>query len=114
MTFVQSDNVVEQFASATADPALGHAVLPRTLDGGLHSNHLHGPHRGRNFQPVLSVVVEDEEPRCLLIGKRFSRLLDNPGAGRMACNIEMENAPAVVADDEEAIQKVKSHGGYSK
>src|SRR6266481_1702737 len=89
MAFVQSDNVVEQFASATADPALGHAVLPRTLEGGLHSSHLH-------------------------IGERFSQLLDDPGAGRMARNIEMENAPAVMADDEEAVQKAESHGGYGK
>jgi hypothetical protein len=84
MAFVQRDSVVEEFTSATPDPALGHSVLPWTLDGGLHSSHLHRSHCQRNFQTVLLVVVKDEKPRSSLIGERFAQLLDNPEACRMA------------------------------
>jgi len=31
MSFVQSDNMVEQLTTTTADPALGNAVLPGTI-----------------------------------------------------------------------------------
>jgi hypothetical protein len=34
----------------------------------------------------------------------FSQLLNDPDAGRMASDIEVEDAPPVMADDEEAVQ----------
>jgi hypothetical protein len=49
MTLVQSDDVVEQFASATADPSLGNAVLPRTLKRGLDASDLHEMNGRRHF-----------------------------------------------------------------
>jgi len=32
----------------------------------------------------------------------------------MTRNVEVENAPAVMADDEEAVQQAESDGGYGK
>ena len=60
MALVQGDDVVQQFTSATANPALSNSVLPRALDGGLKASNPHGSNRRGNFQPVLCVVIEDE------------------------------------------------------
>jgi hypothetical protein len=36
MTFVESEDVIEQIMAAAFHPALGHSVLPSTLDRSLH------------------------------------------------------------------------------
>lgn len=88
VALVQGDDVVKQFTSAAANPAFRHSVLPGALDGGLEASNIHGPNRRRNFQPVFRVVIEDEKLGCRLVRKRFPQLLHNPGASRMACDIE--------------------------
>ena len=55
-------------------------------------------------------MIEDEKPGSglILIGKRFSQLLHDPGAGRMARDIEVQDTPAVMTDNEEAIEETES------
>ena len=107
MALVQGDDVVQQLTSATANPALSNSVLPRALDGGLKASNPHGSNRRGNFQPVLCVVIEDKEPRSGLIGEGFSQLLYDPTARRMAGNIEVQDAPAIMANNKEAIEKTE-------
>ena len=108
MALVQGDDVVKPLTSATANPALRNSVSPGALDGGLEASNPHGANRRGNFQPVFCVVIKDKEPRSGLIGKRFSQLLDNPTARRMPGNIEMQDAPAVMTDNQEAIEETKA------
>jgi hypothetical protein len=89
MALVQGDDVIEQVAPTTANPAFRNSVLPGALDGGLEANNAHGPNRRGNYQPVLGIVIEDEKLGCRLVRKRFPQLLHNPGAGRVACDIEV-------------------------
>ena len=89
MALIQSDDVVKQLTAATADPAFCNYVLPGALDGRLKARNTHGSNRRGNFQPVFCVVIEDEKLGCRLVRKRFPQLLHNPGAGRMACDIEV-------------------------
>ena len=112
MAFVQGDDVVKQLAPAAANPAFRNTVLPGALDGGLEASNTHGLNRRGNFQPVFRIVIEDEKPGGGLIGKRFSQLLHNPGAGRMACDIEVQDVPAVMTDNEEAIEETESDRRY--
>ncbi len=72
MTFVQSDNVVEQLAPATADPTLGNAVLPGTLKRDLDASDLHESNGRRHCYSVLGIVIEDEIFGSGLVRKRFS------------------------------------------
>ena len=69
MVLVQSDNVVEHIAAAASDPALSNAVLPRAVDRGLHALRVHGTNGSRNFQPILLVVIKEEESGSGLIGE---------------------------------------------
>jgi hypothetical protein len=52
-------------------------------------------------------VIEDKEPRSGLIGEGFSQLLYDPTARRMAGNIEVQDAPAIMANNKEAIEKTE-------
>ncbi len=71
MALVQRDDLIEQLATAATDPALRDSILPRALDRGLHATNCHGSNGSRNFQPILCVVIIDEELGRGLIGKRF-------------------------------------------
>ena len=114
MSLVQSNDVVEQIPSAAADPALSNTVLPRAPDGSLRGDDLHGSNRSWNFPSILRIVIKDEELGGRLIGEGLSQLLGNPGASGMTRNVEVKNAPAVMANDEEAVQKAERDGGYGK
>ena len=107
MTLVQGDDVVQQLTSATANPALRNSVLPQALYRGLEANNAHGAKRRGNSQPVFCVVIEDEKLCRRLVGKRFPQLLHNPGTGRMARDIQVQDAPAAMANNEEAIVKTE-------
>jgi hypothetical protein len=83
MALVQGYDVVEQVTPTTANPTLRNPVLPRAVKWGLDKGDLHGSYGCWNFESVLGITIEDEEPGSGLVGKRFSQLLNNPGAGRM-------------------------------
>jgi hypothetical protein len=69
MVLVQSDDVGEHIAAAASDPALGNPVLPRAVDRGLQALRVHGTNGSRNFQPILLVVIKEEESGSGLIGE---------------------------------------------
>ncbi len=107
MSLVQRDDIIQQLAATTSNPALGHAILPRALDRRLHTFYLHGSNRRGNFESILCVVIKDEDLGRGLIREGFAHLLDNPSAGRIPRNIEVQDASTVVADDEEAVEHVE-------
>src|ERR1019366_1055071 len=104
MSLIQRDYVVEQVAAAASDPTLGDPILPGTSNRGTDRCHVQRAHRRWHFQAILRVMVEQEKSRRGIIGKSFSQLLHDPGAGGMASEVEVQNAPAIMTDDEEAVQ----------
>lgn len=61
VSFVDSDNVVEQITAAASHPAVGHSVLPGTPDRGSHAGDLHRAKGSQYFQAVLLIVIADQE-----------------------------------------------------
>jgi hypothetical protein len=72
VVLVQSDDMIEEIPTIASDPALSNAVLPGTLDRGFYARHVHRTNRNGRFQPVLLVVIEEEELGRGLIRKSFS------------------------------------------
>ena len=56
-------------------------------------------------------MIEDQELGCELVGKSVPQLLHNPGARGMPGDVEVQDAAAVVTNDEKAIEKAKIQGG---
>jgi hypothetical protein len=71
MAFVNYDDVIQQFAAATAYPTLRNSILPRTFEGSSHRTHPQRSNGGRDLQTVFRVPVEDEKPRSQLKRKCF-------------------------------------------
>src|SRR6266704_3917622 len=67
--------------------------------------------RGRtaagDLQSILGITIKDDEPRGGSKWKYFSQLLDDPRACRMLCDIEVQDTPTVVTDDEKAIEQAE-------
>jgi hypothetical protein len=72
MALVESDDVVEQIVAVASQSALSNSVMPGTSNGGPHTGDRHRADRSGDFQSVLPVVIEKEEPGSGLIGKCFA------------------------------------------
>ena len=104
MPFVHRNDLIQQIASAAFDPALRHTVLPRALEGGSDGLDLQGSHSRGNLKSILPVPVEDQKPGSRSEWERFPQLLNGPQAGWVLGHVEVQDAPTVVADDEEAVE----------
>src|SRR5215472_872729 len=69
--FIERDHVVQQITPATLDPALGYAVLPRTLERGSQGSDRQGSNRSRNLCSIFGIAVKDKKPRRTVKRKRF-------------------------------------------
>ena len=111
MAFVDGDDVIQQVPSATLNPSLRNAILPRTFQRCSDGTDSQRSNRGKDVEAVLAIAIEDQESRSRPIGEGLPQLLNHPTAGRMACHVAVQDAAAVVADDEEAVQHVEGHRG---
>ena len=114
MTLIDGDDVVQQVAPTTLNPPLSDSVLPRTPERSSNRPYSHRTHRDRDLQPILGIPIEDEKPGSPLIRERLAQLLHDPNTGGMPRDVEMQDTPAVVADDEEAVENSKCEGGTVK
>ena len=110
MTFIQGNDVIQQIVAATADPTLRHAVLPRTFEGSPHRNHPQRSNGGRHLQTIFRIPVEDQKPGSRPKWKRFSQLLNDPQAGRLPGDVDVQDSSTIVTYDEEAVQHTEAHG----
>ncbi len=104
VAFVNCNDVIQEITPTTPYPTLCDSILPRTFERGADRIHPQGSNCCGHFQSILGITIKDDEPRCGTKWKRFSQLLDNPQACRMLCDIEMQDAPTIVTDDEKAIE----------
>jgi hypothetical protein len=68
--------------------------------------------RGWHFESVFPVVIEHDESGDVGIWEGISELLSCPDTGWMPGDIEVQDTPAIMGNDEEAIQKAKGDGRH--
>ena len=100
VAFVNCDDVIQEITPATPYPTLCHSILPRTFERGADRIHAQGSNRCRDFQSILGITIKDDEPRCGSKWKCFSQLLDDPRACRMLCDMEVQDTPTIVTDEQ--------------
>jgi hypothetical protein len=105
VAFVNCDDVIQEITTATPYPTLCDSILPRTLERGADRTHAQGSNRCGDYQSILGITIKDDEPRGGSKWKCFSQLLDDPRACRMLCDIEVQDTPTIVTDDEKAIER---------
>ena len=114
MAFIDGNDVIQQVAAAAADPALRDAILPGAFEGSLNRIYLQGLNGCRDLQSVLCITIEDEKAGSRIKRKRLSQLLDDPQARRMLGDVEVQDAPAVMGDDEKTVEHTESDRRHSE
>lgn len=107
MTLVRRNHVVQQLTSATSNPPFGHAILPGAAECCLQRFNAHASNWRRHLESVFRIVVQDEVIRIGNIRECFAQLLRDPDASRVRSDVEVQDPPAVVRNDEKAVEDVK-------
>src|SRR5258708_8817561 len=107
VAFVNCNDVIQEITAATPYPTLCDSILPRTLERGADRTHAQGSNRRGPFQSILGIPIKADEPRSGSKWKSFSQLLHDPRACRVLCDIEMQDAPTTVTDDEKTLERAE-------
>jgi hypothetical protein len=67
-----------------------------------------GANHQADFKAALGIAVEDQEPWSRLERERFAQLLNDPSSRGMPRDIEVQDATAMTADDEKAVEDSES------
>jgi hypothetical protein len=111
---VQWNHVIEQLAATASYPALDDTILPGTPNRGSRTGYFHRANCSPDIQPILGVMVEDHKLGSGLVRERLSQLLHDPTGCRIASDVEVHNAPTVVADEKEAVEHIKGERWYGE
>ena len=109
VAFVNCNDMIQKITPATPYPTLCDSILPRTFERSADSIHAQGSNGCGDFQSILGITIKDDEPRSGSKWKCFSQLLDDPRACRMLCDIEVQDTPTIVTDDEKAIERAEGN-----
>ena len=108
VTLVERNDVVEQISTAVSNPALRNPILPRASEGSSDGFQSDSGGRTAHGCSELGITIHDQILKANFIREGFAQLLADPQARRVLGDIEMQNAPAVMGNDEEAVQKSES------
>jgi hypothetical protein len=101
MALAQDEDMVETLAPDRADKPFHEGILPRTLGD---REDFMGPHASHSLPDGLAVnliAIAEEIGRCRVFGEGLYDLLGGPGSGGMLSHVEVEDATAVVGEDDQ-------------
>src|ERR1019366_1020727 len=110
MPFVEHDHMIEQITAAAFHPALSDSVLPRTSERRELGPASYCSDGSNHFKTELLVAIKNQVFVRGLVRKRFKQLLHDPAACRVSRDVEMKNAPAIMANQEEAVEESEGDG----
>src|SRR5262245_10780923 len=114
MALVQDDHVVQAFTADTPDQPLDVRILPRTPwgDHDLLDPHMLDPlPKG---SAIDAVPIAQEIPRGLVPREGLNDLLGGPLRGRMLGDVEVDDAPSRMGQDDQDKEHRVPHGGDHK
>jgi hypothetical protein len=95
MAFIENDHMVEQIATAVANPSFGNAVLQRTAEAGLLGLEAEVLYRYDHFFIEMRTAIKDQMSGSRVVRECLAQLLNAQGARRILCHIAVKDAPPV-------------------
>jgi hypothetical protein len=108
MLFVQCNDMIQDLAPATSDPALGNSVLPGRVDARRFGFQTCCLQECNDICVKPRVAVKDDIAIRGSFGKSFAQLLDNPVRSRVTSDVEVQNLSPSVFHDKETVQQLES------
>ena len=110
MALAKDDYVVETLAADGSDQALDEGVLPRGPRGAHDLVDAHSFDATAKRYAKDGVAIPHEKPRRAGLGKCLHDLLSGPGGGRMLGQVEVQDATAIVSEDDENVEHAEGGG----
>ena len=107
MTFVQSDNMIQQLTTAASDPMLSGSILPERLPARSFRCQTRRLQERRNGIVELDVSIQDHITIGARFRKCFAELLDHPVRTRVPRHVEVQDLPTAVFDYKEAVEELE-------
>ena len=111
MLFVQGNHMIQHLAAATAHPALGYSVLPWTADARANGLDVARRQKPEYMAAKLGITIEQDVFVATWKRQSLPQLLHDPIARGMCRNIEMQDSPSMMLDDEETVEDAERQGG---
>src|SRR6516165_8224970 len=114
MPLVHDDLVVQTFSSNTSDNPFRIAVLPRTPSRYRNLLNAQSINSCREMMTIDPITISYQVARHSLLRKCLHDLLRRPSGGWVFRNIKVQNAAAVMREDNENIQHAELYSGNHK
>src|SRR5450631_1684667 len=110
MALAEHDDVVETLTADRSYQALEEGVLPRRARGAHDLLDVHTCEPVAEGRAVDAVAIPHQVLRCAVIWERFDDLLRSPSSGRVVGDVEMQDAAAIVGQDDKDVEDAKGRG----
>ena len=114
MSLMQDNHVIQAFAADSPDEPLDIRILPRTPWGDHHFFDPHVPHPLPKRGAVDTVAIPQEIPRGLVPREGINDLLGGPLRGGMFGDVEVDDAPSMMGQDDQDREHRVPHRGDHK
>ena len=109
MSFVHYDDMVQDLPATTPHPSFRGSILPGRLDARPLRFQTCRPKKHQHFVVELGLSVQNHITIRRGLRKRFAQLLDHPAGRRVPSHVKVQDLPAAVLDDEEALKQLERH-----
>src|SRR5215471_12978278 len=107
MILIEDDQMIETFSADTSNYSFRVRILKRRMGRCDHFLNLHPLHSTSKFRSINQISISEQIAGSRVIGKCFDDLLRGPLGCRMFGHIEMNDLPASVKKDDEAVQNAE-------
>ena len=108
MFFTEDDNVVEALAANGTDQPFHERILPGRVRGRQDFLDAQALQLVPELASVTGIVVANEEAQSGIPGEGLDNLLVGPFRGGMAGDVEMDNAAAVMTENDQDVEQAES------
>jgi hypothetical protein len=107
MILIEDDQMIETFSADTSNYSYCVRILKRRMGRGDHFVNLHPFYPASKLRSIDRISIPEQISRRGVIGKCFDDLLCGPLGCRIRGHIEMNDLPATVKEDNEAVQNAE-------
>jgi hypothetical protein len=111
MTLIQDDDMVQTLAAERANKAFAIRILPGRTRCRDHFLYPQARQAATRLVAEYTVAIPDQITRRRLEGEGLPQLLTNPRSGRRRRNVEVNDPPAFMAENDEDVEQAKRNRG---
>jgi len=114
MPLIQDDHMVEAFSTDTPDQSFDERILPRTSWCGNHLLDAHVLDALLEVPTIDTVTISQKVSGCFIPWESIDDLLGSPLGSWIRGDVEMQDAPSVMSQDQEDEEDLIPHGWYDE